>query len=84
MAAVINAIKRKNVFQYPNWEEFRTPYASDFISLVAQFNERSLLDEYTKTPGTTDDCFHAGLLCFLGSMIIHPRPDVLYPQTPKP
>ncbi len=84
MSDVFNAIKRRDVFRFPAWEHFQNPYGMDFLNIFSEFNEQRRMDEYKKSPNTTDDSFHAMVLCFLASMIRHPRPDVIAPNaSPK-
>jgi hypothetical protein len=79
MSAVFNSIKRR-VFKFPRWAEFGNPFGSDMLAIFSEYNERTRMTEYKKSPNTTDDSFHALLLCFVVSMIDHPRPDILVPS----
>lgn len=80
LSSIFNAIKRRNVFRFPCWKDFSTPFASDMLAIFSEYNERSRMTEYKKSPNTTDDSMHAISLCFLASMIDNPRPDVLIPS----
>jgi len=80
MSAVFNAIKRANVFEFPRWEEFKDPYASDMLNIFSEYNERLRMTQYGHTAGKTDDSLHSILLCFLASMIVRPRPDIISPN----
>jgi hypothetical protein len=80
MSDVFNAIKRRNVFRFPNWEQFQDPFGSDFLNIFSEYNEQLRQNTYKKTPNATDDAFHSVVLCFLASMIRHPRPDVISPM----
>jgi hypothetical protein len=80
MSAVFNAIKRRTVFKFPRWSEFAAPFGSDMLSIFSEYNERSRMTDYKKSPNTTDDAFHALVFCFLASMIDNPRPDILVPS----
>jgi hypothetical protein len=80
MSAVFNALKRRSVFRFPKWSEWRSPFASDMLAIFSEYNERTRMTEYKKSPNTTDDSFHALLLCFIVSMIDNPRPDILVPS----
>jgi hypothetical protein len=80
MTDVFEAIKRKNVFRFPDWAHFERPYGQDCLNIFSEYNERSRQIEYKKSLDATDDSFHAILLCFLVSMILHPRIDVLRPD----
>jgi hypothetical protein len=79
MSAMFNAVKRGTVFRFPNWNEFGTPFGADFLSIWSEYNERTRMTEYKKSPNTTDDTFHAILMCFLASMNENPREDVFVP-----
>jgi hypothetical protein len=80
MSDIFNAIKRGNVFRFPRWEEFRSPFAEDMLNIFSEYNETRRINEYKKTPSTTDDTFHSVLLCFLASFVENPRPDVISPM----
>lgn len=80
MSDIFNAIKRRDVFRFPNWDQFRTPFGTDMLSIFSEYNEQIRQNVYKKSPNNTDDAFHAILLCFLASMIRHPRPDVIAPN----
>lgn len=89
MSDIFNAIKRKNIFRFPNWDQFQIPFASDMLNIFSEYNEQLRQNVYKKSPNCTDDTFHAILLCFLASMIRNPRPDVIAPNSstgraPKP
>ncbi len=79
MSDIFTAIKRRDVFRFPRWEQFEDPFGKDFLSVFSEYNEQTRQIEYKKTPDVTDDSFHSVLLCFLASMLRHPRPDVLKP-----
>lgn len=80
MSDVFNAIKRRDVFRFPNWTQFQNPFASDMLSIFSEYNEQLRQNVYKKSLNATDDAFHSILLCFLASMIRHPRPDVISPS----
>ena len=80
MGSFFNAIKRKGVLTFPNWDDWQEPFGKDFLNIFSEFNERTNQNDYKKTPGKTDDGFHASLYALLGSMLKHPRPDLLMPQ----
>lgn len=81
MSDVFNAIKRRNVFRFPNWNQFKNPFGMDFLNIFSEYNEQRRMLEYKKSPNVTDDTFHSILYCFLASMIRHPRPDVIAPNS---
>ncbi len=77
MSDVFNAIKRRDVFAFPNWEQFQIPFASDMLNIFSEYSEQLRMNVYKKSPNCTDDSFHSILLCFLASMLDQPRPDVI-------
>jgi hypothetical protein len=79
MSDILNAVKRKQL-EFPRWEEFEDPYANDFLNLYSEFNETIRAVQYRHRPDSPDDSFHAVLYCFLASMIVVSRPDVIMPQ----
>lgn len=79
MSDVFNALKRRDVFRLPNWENFQNPYGADFLNIFSEYSEQTRQNVYKKSPNCTDDAFHAMLYCFLASMIRHPRPDIIAP-----
>lgn len=79
MSDVFNAIKRRNVFAFPRWQEFERPYAQDMLNIFSEYSEERRCNDYKKTKGVTDDTFHAILYGFLVSQIKMPRPDVFVP-----
>lgn len=80
MSAVFNAIKRGNVFEFPRWAEFNDPYGQDMLNIYSEYNEKLRMIQYGHTAGKTDDAFHSILYCFLASMIVRPRPDIIAPS----
>lgn len=80
MSDIFNAIKRRNIFRFPNWDQFELPFGSDCLNIFSEYNEQLRQNVYKKSPNCTDDTFHAILLCFLASMIRNPRPDVIAPN----
>jgi hypothetical protein len=83
MSDVFNAIKRRQ-FEFPRWEEFQEPYASDMTNIYSEYNESLRMIQYTHRPDCPDDTFHAILYCLLASMIISPRPDIIAPVREDP
>jgi hypothetical protein len=79
MSDIFNAIKRRNVFRFPDWQHFEAPFGSDFLNIFSEYNEQQRQIQYKKSPDATDDTFHSTLLCFLASMLRIPRHDVLNP-----
>jgi hypothetical protein len=80
MSDIFNAIKRRNVFRFPDWQQFEDPFSKDLLNIFSEYNEQARQIQYKKSPDVTDDSFHSILLCFLVSMLRHPRHDVLNPQ----
>lgn len=80
MSAVFSALKRGNVFELPNWLEIKDLYAQDMLNIFSEYNERLRMIQYGHTAGKTDDTFHSLLYCFLASMIVRPRPDIIAPN----
>ena len=81
MSDVFNAIKRRDVFRFPNWEQFQSPFGADMLNIFSEYSEQLRQNVYKKSPNATDDTYHSILLCFLASMLRHPRPDVISPMT---
>jgi hypothetical protein len=79
MSDIFNAIKRRNVFRFPDFQQFEDPFAADFLNIFSEYNEQTRQIEYKKTPDCTDDSFHSVLYCFLASMLKIPRFDILNP-----
>jgi hypothetical protein len=50
------------------------------LNIFSEYSEQLRQNIYKKSPNATDDTFHSILLCFLASMIRHPRPDVISPM----
>lgn len=77
MSDIFNAIKRREIFRFPKWEEFEKPFAEDFLSITSEFNEQRNCIMYQKNLNGTDDAFHALVTCFLASFHQHPRHDII-------
>ena len=80
MSDIFNAIKRKNVFRFPDWSIFEDPYGKDMLNIFSEYNEQLRQIQYKKSPDITDDSFHSILVCFLVSVLKNPRFDVLNPS----
>lgn len=80
MSDIFNAIKRRDVFRFPDWEDFNKPFAQDMLNIFSEYSDLRRENVYKKVPNVTDDSFHAILLCFLVSMIDRPRPDIMAPM----
>jgi hypothetical protein len=79
MSDVFNAIKRRDVFAFPPWEQFELPYGQDFLNIFSEYSENRRQNEYKKSRGVTDDSYHSLLYAFVVSQITNPRPDVFSP-----
>jgi len=81
LSDLFNAIKRgKNVIRFPNWNQFMDPHGSDFLNIFMEYSEQLRMVQYKISPGKSDDTAHAVLYCFLASMLVRPRPDILIPM----
>lgn len=80
MSAVFNAIKRGNVLEFPRWKEFADPHAIDMLNIFSEYNEALRMIQYDHPAGKPDDSLHSILYCFLASMILKPRPDIIAPR----
>jgi hypothetical protein len=85
MSDIFSAIKRSDgvkgkIFRFPKWEEFEEPFGADLLNIFSEYNEQLRQVQYKKSPDRTDDTFHSILLCFIGSLIMHPRFDILNPN----
>ncbi len=87
MSDVFNAIKRvdqgRRVIEFPNWEEFKEPYAQDCLNIYSEYNKSLRKIQYKHSIDKPDDAFHSILYCWLGSMILIPRPDIIAPVQEK-
>lgn len=79
MSDVFNAIKREQL-EFPRWEEFKEPYAQDMLNIFSEYNVTLRMIQYNHRPDRPDDSFHAITLCFLVSMLVHSRPDIMAPM----
>lgn len=79
MSDIFNAIKRRDVFRFPDWQQFEDPFGKDMLNIFSEYSEQQRQVQYKHAPDSTDDAFHSILLCFLASMLRHPRYDVLNP-----
>jgi len=79
MSDVFNAIKRRDVMRFPDFQQFEDPFAKDMLAIFSEYSETQRQVQYKHAPDSTDDSFHSILYCFLASMIRHPRFDVLNP-----
>lgn len=82
MSDVFSALKRKNVFELPRWEEFAMPYGQDIRNIFTEYNQKLRMIQYQHRPDRPDDSFHSITFCFLGSMTMpgRARPDIIIPR----
>lgn len=79
MSDIFAAIKRKQL-EFPRFEEFREPFAQDMLNIYSEYNNTLRMIQYDHRPDRPDDSFHAILYCFLASMMVRPRPDIIVPK----
>lgn len=84
MSAIMNSVKRGTVIEFPRWEEFKEPYAQDMLNIYSEYSETLRMIVYRHPASKPDDSFHSILYCFLASMIVRPRPDVITPRREDP
>lgn len=77
MSDIFNAIKRGNMCEFPRWDDWRDPFGQDMLNIFSEYNEQLKMIQYKHGVDKPDDTFHALLTCWLGSMIVRPRPDIL-------
>ena len=80
MSDIFNAIKRGNQIEFPRWEDFSDPYATDMINIFSEYNEALHMLQYKHGVDKPDDAFHSILYAWVVSMIEHPRPDIIIPR----
>jgi hypothetical protein len=81
MSDIFNAIKRRNIFRFPDWSAWEDPFAKDMLNIFSEYNEQLRQVQYKKSPDATDDTFHAILLCFLASLLKVQNYEVLNPTS---
>lgn len=79
LSSFFGAIKRRNVVKFPNWDEFE-PFAADFQSVTANYNEKTRMLIYQHNLNQPDDTVHSSCLNFIGSMCLQPRMDIIRPD----
>jgi len=80
LGSVFAAIKRGDLFRFPQWSQWKVPFASDMLSVFSEYDEKRRMTAYKKSPNNTDDTLHALVFLFLASYQLNPRPDVLIPS----
>lgn len=83
MSDVFNAIKRQQI-EFPRWEEFADPYGQDMLNIFSEYNKSLRMIQYSHAKDKPDDSFHSLLYCFLASMMVIPRPDIIAPVKEDP
>lgn len=78
MSDIFNAIKYKKLW-LPKWSDFYVPYAEDMLNIFSEYNRQLNMIQYKLSPAKSDDTFHSILYCFLASMLVKPRPDIIIP-----
>lgn len=80
MSDIFNAIKRGNQCEFPRWLEFKEPYAQDMLNIYSEYNEQLRMIQYKHGLDKPDDTFHAFVTCWLASMLVIPRQDIIIPR----
>jgi hypothetical protein len=80
MSDFFNAVKRRDVFTFPRWEEFQDPFGSDFLNIFSEYSDRLHMNVYKHALGCPDDSAHSSIYNFMGSMHYRARPDVILPR----
>jgi hypothetical protein len=83
MSAIFEAIK-KGKAEFPKWDEFKKPFAEDFTAIYSEYNDTLRMVKYDHKAGTPDDSFHSFLFCWLSSMVVIRRPDIIAPSIEGP
>ena len=77
MSDIFEAIK-KGKAEFPKWDEFHKPFGEDFTAIYSEENEKLHMLKYDhKEP---DDSFHSFMYCWLSSMTVIKRPDIIAPS----
>lgn len=78
MSDIFNAIKR-NQCEFPRQEEFIDPFAMDMTNIYSEYNETLRSIQYKHSQDKPDDSFHSLVYCWLVSMMMIPRRDIIAP-----
>lgn len=78
MSDIFNAIKRHQC-EFPRWEEFMDPYAMDMTNIFSEYSNTLRAIQYGHSKDKPDDSFHSLLYCWLVSMMLIPRRDIIAP-----
>jgi len=79
MARIFNAI-RKGHFRFPRWETWEDPHARDMLCIFSEYSDATRSIKYDKPRDQTDDTFHSMMYCFLSSLKVNPRMDIMEPE----
>jgi hypothetical protein len=72
---IFEALKHK-LIHLPQWDDFFDPYGADILNVFSEYNERTRMVEYKRSPGKPDDTLHSVTLCVLASMLRIPNPGI--------
>ena len=80
MMAVANAINRVDTFAFPQIDRWEVPHGECFLNIFSEYNKHNSTMTISRVPGKPDDGYHALVFCFLASMLVRPRHDILSPD----
>ena len=80
MSDIFNAIKRGKDCEFPRYEEWRDPYGQDFLNIFSEYSDSMRMIQYKHGVDKPNDTFHAFVTCWLASMLVQPRPDIILPR----
>lgn len=80
MSDIFNAIKRGKECEFPRWEDWRDPHGQDFLNIFSEYSETLKMVQYKHGVDKPDDTFHSFVTCWLASMMMQPRPDIILPR----
>ena len=80
MSDIFNAIKRGGQVEFPEWSVWKDPFAQDMLNIYSEYSETQKMIVYKHSIDSPDDTFHAFMFCWLGSMLVQPRPDIIAPH----
>jgi len=79
MSDIFNAIK-KGLCELPCWEDWKDPFGQDMLNIFSEYNKVIRMIVYKNHKGSPDDTFHSILYCWLASMLLIKRPDIIVPR----
>lgn len=80
MSQIFNAVKRRRDCEFPRWEEFENPHGQDFLNIYSEHNKQTRIVQFKHAVDKPDDSFHSFLYCWIVSMIMYRRPDIIKPN----